>query len=74
MKTNTPSILSKQEHSKVGSFNSKELSNLTIVPHKETSSSWVSEHLANAARVWVSADSVSMVYESLTNGVRPLAN
>ena len=57
MKTNTPSILSQQEHSKVGSLGSKELSNLTIVPHKETSSSWVSEHLANAARVWVSADS-----------------
>lgn len=45
-----------------------ELPNLQAVPHDETHSGWVSEQLAVASQVWVSEDSVSMVYEALTSG------
>ena len=40
--------------------------NLTVVPVTETGPGWLSERLASAAQVWVTEDSVSMVYESLT--------
>jgi len=35
-----------------------------------TGKDWVAEQLARAGQVWVSADSVSMVYESLTAGAK----
>lgn len=41
---------------------------LTIVPVEETTPDWLPEQLATAATVWVSDDSVSMVYEALTSG------
>jgi hypothetical protein len=40
--------------------------NLTVVPVAETGPGWLSERLASAAQVWVTEDSVSMVYEALT--------
>jgi uncharacterized protein len=40
--------------------------NLTIVPVSETGPGWLAERLTNAAQVWVTEDSVSMVYEALT--------
>ena len=42
--------------------------NLTIVPYQETGAGWVAEHLAATRKVWVTKDSVSMVYEALTSG------
>ena len=42
--------------------------NLTVVPYIQTDSLWLPRELARAARVWVSEDSVSMVYEALTAG------
>lgn len=42
--------------------------NLTIVPHEQTGPGWVGHALARAAQVWVSEESVSMVYEALTSG------
>jgi mitochondrial fission protein ELM1 len=42
------------------------LKNLTVVPVTETGPGWLSERLTSAAQVWVTEDSVSMVYESLT--------
>jgi mitochondrial fission protein ELM1 len=42
------------------------LNNLTVVPVTETGPGWLSERLTSAAQVWVTEDSVSMVYESLT--------
>ncbi len=42
--------------------------NLCLTPHQETTPAWVPNELAQAAQVWVSEDSVSMVYESLTSG------
>ncbi len=41
---------------------------LTVVPFEQTGPQWVGEHLNTASTVWVSEDSVSMVYESLTAG------
>jgi mitochondrial fission protein ELM1 len=40
--------------------------NLTVIPVTETGPGWLPERLANAAQVWVTEDSVSMVYEALT--------
>jgi len=44
------------------------LENLEVTPHQETTPDWVPRQLAGAAQVWVSEDSVSMVYEALTSG------
>lgn len=42
--------------------------NLAVVPHEQTDADWLPRQLATAAQTWVSADSVSMTYESLTSG------
>lgn len=39
-------------------------------PHKTTGRDWLPERLAEAAEVWVTEDSVSMIYESLSSGAR----
>ncbi|MBV1882394.1 MAG: mitochondrial fission ELM1 family protein [Pseudomonadales bacterium] len=44
------------------------LPNLKIQSYTETPSDWVSKQLTTAHQSWVSADSVSMVYEALTAG------
>jgi mitochondrial fission protein ELM1 len=41
--------------------------NLTIVPCEQTEPGWVARELSRASQVWVSEDSVSMVYEALTS-------
>ena len=41
---------------------------LACVPFAETDPNWLPEQLAHAGQVWVTADSVSMVYEALTAG------
>jgi uncharacterized protein len=41
-------------------------SNLKVVPVSETGPGWLSDRLGTAAQVWVTEDSVSMVYEALT--------
>ena len=41
---------------------------LTVVPVEATGSDWLPAQLARAGQVWVSADSVSMIYEALTAG------
>lgn len=43
-------------------------SNLVIVPFEDTDRQWLPAQLARVATVWVSQDSVSMVYEALTAG------
>lgn len=40
---------------------------IRIVPMDATDSAWVPSHLATAKEIWVSQDSVSMVYESLAS-------
>jgi len=42
--------------------------NARFVPHTDTSDEWVGEQLQECATVWVTADSISMIYESLTAG------
>lgn len=42
--------------------------NLAITPHQQTKPEWVSERLAESGLVWVTEDSVSMVYEAITSG------
>ena len=39
-------------------------------PHQETAADWLPAKLSQAAEVWVTEDSVSMVYEALTSGAR----
>lgn len=41
---------------------------LTVVPYTETKADWLPEKLGLASRVWVTEDSVSMVYEALGSG------
>ena len=41
---------------------------IRVVPVEETGPNWVAEHLAKAKEVWVTQDSVSMVYEALSCG------
>ncbi len=40
--------------------------NLTLVPVTETGPGWLAERLSSAVQVWVTEDSVSMLYEALT--------
>jgi uncharacterized protein len=42
--------------------------NCAFVPHEETGPEWPSTALAEAGTVWVTEDSVSMVYEALSAG------
>ena len=44
------------------------LANVDFIPHSTTPADWVALQLADCAVVWVSADSVSMIYEALTTG------
>lgn len=43
-------------------------SRLTLVPVTQTDPDWLPAQLARSGQVWVSADSVSMIYEALTAG------
>lgn len=45
-------------------------SGLTIVPVTQTGPEWLPAQLARAGQVWVTADSVSMIYEALTAGAK----
>ena len=42
---------------------------LEVVSWRDTMDDWISEQLARSNCAWVSADSVSMVYEALTSGI-----
>lgn len=41
---------------------------ITLHPHQETGSDWLPRQLATASEIWVTADSVSMIYEAVTTG------
>lgn len=41
---------------------------LTLFPHQDTHRDWLPQQLAEAVDVWVSEDSVSMIYEALSSG------
>lgn len=44
------------------------LTNVCFFPFKQTTHQWLTEVLGRAGQVWVTPDSVSMVYEALTSG------
>lgn len=46
------------------------LPNINVVPVEDTDPTWVARHLAQAREVWVTEDSVSMIFESLGSGAR----
>ncbi len=46
----------------------KSQSNLEIIPWEQTEPGWVAEQLSQSHTVWVTEDSVSMIYEALTSG------
>lgn len=48
----------------------KRLPGIEIFPHQQTAPEWLPGRLAAAAEVWVTEDSVSMVYEALSSGAR----
>lgn len=48
----------------------KELPALTFFPHQETQPGWLAAKLSSAETVWVTEDSVSMIYEALTGGAK----
>ena len=41
---------------------------LRIVPIEETDKDWMNAHFASSGQIWVTPDSVSMVYEALSSG------
>jgi mitochondrial fission protein ELM1 len=43
---------------------------LTVVPVEKTEAHWLPEQLARSAHVWVTEDSVSMVYEALSSAAK----
>lgn len=43
---------------------------LTLFPHEETAKGWLPAQLASAEEVWVSEDSISMIYEALSSGAK----
>lgn len=47
-----------------------QIPNLSLFPHQDTGSGWLAGKLSGAAEVWVTEDSVSMVYEALTGGAK----
>ncbi len=46
----------------------KECPSIEVVPVEETPRGWIAEKLAGATAVWVTRDSVSMIYEALGSG------
>ncbi len=41
---------------------------LELIPWQQTRRNWVAEQLKTASKVWITEDSVSMLYEALTSG------
>ena len=44
--------------------------NFSVVPVEQTNREWLLQHYRHCGEIWVSEDSVSMVYESLSSGAR----
>jgi mitochondrial fission protein ELM1 len=48
----------------------EKLPGIAAISHMQTPPGWVPEKLREAKEVWVTEDSVSMIYEALTSGAR----
>lgn len=68
--TSTPMVLTTSRRTPIDFISelAKTCPSIRIVPMDATDSNWVPRHLATAREIWVSQDSVSMVYESLASG------
>lgn len=49
---------------------SRKLAGVSVISHTQTPAGWVPEKLCQAKEVWVTEDSISMIYEALTSGAR----
>lgn len=49
---------------------SRRLTGVSVISHQRTPPGWVPEKLRQAREVWVTEDSVSMIYEALGSGAR----
>jgi uncharacterized protein len=47
-----------------------QLPDIQFYPHQTTASNWLPQTLASAEEIWVTEDSVSMIYEALSSGAR----
>lgn len=47
-----------------------EIPDIEVYPHQETESGWLATKLPTLEEVWVTEDSVSMIYEALTSGAK----
>ncbi|MEP2776600.1 MAG: ELM1/GtrOC1 family putative glycosyltransferase [Luteolibacter sp.] len=47
-----------------------EIPGIQIFPHQETQPGWLAAKLSSLEEVWVTEDSVSMIYEALTGGAK----
>jgi mitochondrial fission protein ELM1 len=43
---------------------------MSAFPHQQTDADWLPAHLSSAIMVWVTEDSVSMIYEALSSGAQ----
>lgn len=50
------------------SLQAKNLPNLTLISWKDTPRGWIKQQLDQTGQLWVTRDSVSMVYECITSG------
>jgi uncharacterized protein len=48
----------------------KHLPGVEIYPHQQTAPDWLPQTLAAAEEIWVTEDSVSMIYEALSSGAK----
>ncbi len=48
----------------------KRMPSLKVFPHQETKPGWLAGKLSDAEEVWVTEDSVSMIYEALSSGAK----
>ncbi len=69
-RTNTPMVLttSRRTPKDFAEDVSNACPSVKVEPVETTGSTWVADHLATAKEVWVTQDSVSMVYEALSSG------
>ncbi|NQW34551.1 MAG: mitochondrial fission ELM1 family protein [Methylophilales bacterium] len=49
-------------------INTLGIPNLKIIDHNKVPSNWIADRLLESKKVWVTNDSVSMIYESLSSG------
>lgn len=57
-------------HAFVSQLLTENIENLSVVPVESTDSAWLQEHYQMSSKIWVTEDSASMVYESLSTGAQ----